>query len=296
MAGGGAPRRRLSISALPDWQETTTRAASPATARRSPLPHRARLDGPSGPPYNRPGPAGTPGPGGKGRGAAFKGRALGSGLPRTRLQGGRARQHAGARGARRRNHLHGALLHHLRPAGHDVGRRHRALGRVRGHLRRQRHRLRADGPAGQLPDSARARHGAQRLLRLRGGGRARLLVAAGPDRRLHRRLRVRAPLVRGLPRTAHGDDPREPEARDCGRHRADDRVHRPPVQRPGGRLDGHRRPVRPHSQPDDAAGALRAGAHAGADGAERARRRALGHRRQRRAAPCSSSTSAACSR
>ena len=54
-----------------------------------------------------------------------------------------------------------------------------------GDLRGRRHRLLPDGLPRQLPDRARARHGAQRLLRLRRGRRHGLQLAGGAGLRLH---------------------------------------------------------------------------------------------------------------
>ena len=138
----------------------------------------------------------------------------------------RARHRRPHRVHRRRDHLPHDGLHRVRQSADPRQRRH---GQGRG-VRRDLHRGggvdAGDGALRQLSDRARARHGAQRLLRLHRGARLQIHLAAGAGRGVLLGRDLFSDLDLPHPRIRHQFDPEEPEARDLGGRRPVPRHHR----------------------------------------------------------------------
>ena len=151
---------------------------------------------------------------------------------------------------------------------------------VRSHLRGGRVQQPGDGPVRQLPDRARARDGAQRLLRLRRRARARLPVGGGARCGVPRRRALPAPERPSGPAPDHRGGAARAEAGHPGRHRPVPRDHRAHER-------GHHPGERSNAGHDRRPGGARAGAgarrllrHRGPRRARRARR--IAHRDARR--------------
>ena len=127
---------------------------------------------------------------------------------------------------RRRHHLSHDGLHRVRQSADPRQGRH---GPGRG-VRRDLHRVRGldhgDGALRQLPDRARARHGAQRLLRLHRGARLQVHLAAGAGGGVLLGRAVLPDLDLPHPRIRHQCDSEKPQARDLRRRRPVPRHHR----------------------------------------------------------------------
>ena len=130
-------------------------------------------------------------------------------------------------------------LHRVRESADPRQCRH---GQGRG-VRRDLHRGRGldpgDGALRQLSDRARARHGAQRLLRLHGGADLQIYLAAGARGGVLLGRVVLSHLDLPHPRIRHQRDPEEPEARHLGGRRALPRHHRARGGQDRGRPSGH---------------------------------------------------------
>ena len=157
------------------------------------------------------------------------------------------------RGAGRSDHVPDDGLYHLRQSEHSRQGRNGPGRGVRRHLHRSRGLQHRDGAVRELPDRARAGHGAERVLRLHGGADLQIYVAAGARRGVPVGRAVLHPVGDGIARIHHQPDPAEPEIRHRRRRRTVPRHHR-------ARKCGHHR--RPPGDAGDARPSQRAGAAA----------------------------------
>jgi hypothetical protein len=138
----------------------------------------------------------------------------------------RERNRCAHRVHRRPHHVSDDGLHRVRQPADPGQCGHGQRRGVRRDLSRGGGHDAGDGTLCQLPDCARARHGAQRLLRLHGGARLQIYLAAGPGRGVLLRPAVLPDLDLPHSRIRHQFDTEEPEGRDLRRHRALPRHYR----------------------------------------------------------------------
>ena len=159
-------------------------------------------------------------------------------LSRTPVPSARERHRRPHRIHRRRHHVPHDGLHRVRQSADPRQRRH---GQGRG-VRRDLHRVGGvdlgDGVLRQLSDRARARHGAQRLLRLHRGARLQVLLAAGAGRGVLLGRDLLSDLDLPHPRIRHQRDPEKPQARDLRGRRPVSPHHRAGGGQDRGRASG----------------------------------------------------------